>query len=229
MKSRKEIISVPETLSRQKISERLSQGLIGYSENERLFYSELLGIVESPEFIHQVQNGEITFAMIKPNLVEAVPKDLSLGQFDHELEEVIIKTIRQPLTVITSFSFMFTPEMISKFYEGSPKNVQLGIPPIDRHRYGGNHANRWEESVALMTIGPATALILYSSSGNAVAEWRTQMGLTWNVQEARRIAPGSIRAVYGMEDSHNNIVHGSDSPQAVLRELDLILTSLSQT
>ena len=62
-------------------------------------------------------------------------------------------------------------------------------------------------------------------ANNAITKWRKFIGPT-NSNKAREEAPGSLRALYG-EDGTKNACHGSDSPQSVDRELNLIFSSQS--
>lgn len=70
------------------------------------------------------------------------------------------------------------------------------------------------ELVSFMTSGPVVLMALYGE--NAVAKNRELMGAT----DPAKAAPGTIRALYG-ENVGSNAVHGSDSPQSALRELNL--------
>lgn len=58
-----------------------------------------------------------------------------------------------------------------------------------------------------MTSGPVVALELLADSG--VAKWREVLGPT-DSEQARKDAPGSIRARFG-KDKSVNAAHGSDS------------------
>jgi len=74
--------------------------------------------------------------------------------------------------------------------------------------------------VELMTSGPSILMVL--DRPHAVAAWRELAGAT-DPQEAR---PGTIRAMYG-ESKQNNAVHGSDSLEAAIREIQLCFPELS--
>lgn len=52
---------------------------------------------------------------------------------------------------------------------------------------------------------------------NAIKDWRTLMGPT-NTAEAKKTAPQSMRALFGI-DIQQNAVHGSDSQKSANREL----------
>lgn len=68
--------------------------------------------------------------------------------------------------------------------------------------------------VKFMTSGPVVALVLEGL--NAITVCRALMGAT----NAREAAPGTIRGDFGMSRSYN-LVHGSDGPEAAVREIGL--------
>lgn len=70
------------------------------------------------------------------------------------------------------------------------------------------------ELVSFMTSGPVMLMALYGE--NAVAKNRELMGAT----DPAKAAPGTIRALYAKSVGENS-VHGSDSPQSAMRELNL--------
>eukprot|EP00490_Sorites_sp_Unknown_P027606 CAMPEP_0114656562 /NCGR_PEP_ID=MMETSP0191-20121206/12552_1 /TAXON_ID=126664 /ORGANISM="Sorites sp." /LENGTH=141 /DNA_ID=CAMNT_0001874069 /DNA_START=2101 /DNA_END=2526 /DNA_ORIENTATION=+ len=72
--------------------------------------------------------------------------------------------------------------------------------------------------VKYMTSGDVVALRLQKK--NAIKEWRELMGPT-DAAKAKKEAPNSLRAKYGT-NIEANACHGSDSPKAAKRELNLI-------
>jgi len=70
------------------------------------------------------------------------------------------------------------------------------------------------ELVSFMTSGPVMLMALWGE--NAVTKNREIMGAT----DPAKAAPGTIRALFG-ENVGANAVHGSDSPQSAMRELNL--------
>ncbi len=70
------------------------------------------------------------------------------------------------------------------------------------------------ELVDFMTSGPVMLMALYGE--NAVSKNREIMGAT----DPAKAAPGTIRALFG-ENVGANAVHGSDSPESAMRELNL--------
>ena len=76
----------------------------------------------------------------------------------------------------------------------------------------------YKDLVAFMTSGPVVVVALEGE--NAIATWRGLMGPT-NSEEAD---PGTIRGDFGVSNSFN-LIHGSDSPEAAARELELFFDS----
>ena len=69
--------------------------------------------------------------------------------------------------------------------------------------------------VSYMTSGSVVALVLAKAA--AIKSWRALMGPT-NTFTARRDAPASLRARFGV-DGTRNATHGSDSPDSAAREI----------
>lgn len=75
----------------------------------------------------------------------------------------------------------------------------------------------FERLLDLMTEGP---VLLFAITGqNAIRKWREVMGPT-DPADARRDFPHSVRAQYGTNVTRN-ACHGSDSPKAAEREVEL--------
>lgn len=70
------------------------------------------------------------------------------------------------------------------------------------------------ELVSFMTSGPVMLMAL--SGPDAVAKNREIMGAT----DPKKAAAGTLRALFG-DNVGENAVHGSDSPQSAMRELNL--------
>ncbi len=217
-------IESSESTDRQRLNEIIAQGSLAEVDT-RFFASQLKEIVSSSEFQKLIEEGKITFAMIKPRLHEAVPQGEE-PKTDSEIEAQLLEEIAPPLQVLISFSFVMTREFIEEFYGGRPKQSQIEIPPLDSKRYNMEHANRWEEFVALMTSGATTGIILFDQNCHAVRAWRTQMGESWNVHTNKEQSPDSLRAKFGV-DNHNNLLHGSESKKSVKDEIDLVVGLLA--
>ncbi len=74
-----------------------------------------------------------------------------------------------------------------------------------------------------MVSGPIIAMQLKRL--DAIRHFRTLIGPT-NSDEAREVAPESLRARLGT-DNRRNIIHGADSEQSVVRETDFFFGSTS--
>ncbi|CAG8470625.1 2920_t:CDS:2 [Paraglomus brasilianum] len=75
----------------------------------------------------------------------------------------------------------------------------------------------FERLCGFMTSGKFTALIL--AREDAIHYWRQLIGPTHPCR-ARVVAPGTLRATYGLTDTRNSF-HGSDSDDTAKREIKL--------
>ena len=75
--------------------------------------------------------------------------------------------------------------------------------------------------VNFMASGPCVFTVF--SGYNAIARWRELMGAT----DPKKAKAGTLRGAYGTEGPAN-IVHGSDSQEAVLREIRILNHLLDQ-
>ena len=160
--------------------------------------------------IEAAQNGQLTLAMIRPNVgPEANLQSLSDSECAELIEEMIVG-----LGVVGKFSFKFTEDVVDEFYSGAPQETMERNSPLDSTRFD----SRWPEFKEFMASGPTTALLLYSPDGDAIEKWRSHLG-HWNIDKNRD--PATIRGALGV-NLYNNLVHGSDAPESVVRELGLI-------
>ncbi|KAG7460746.1 hypothetical protein MATL_G00202040 [Megalops atlanticus] len=95
----------------------------------------------------------------------------------------------------------------------------------DSERFYAEHKGRffYQRLVEFMSSGPMRAYIL--ARENAISQWRELMGPT-KVFRARYIAPGTIRALYGLTDTRNT-THGSDSVESAQREIAFFFPEFS--
>ncbi len=100
--------------------------------------------------------------------------------------------------------FRFTEEQAKQFY----------IVHKERPFYG--------ELVEFMTSGPVVAAVLEGE--DTVRRVREIIGPT-DSEEARKVAPGSIRALFGT-DKGRNAVHASDSKESADYEIPFIFSAL---
>lgn len=178
-------------------------------------YTELDRILTSTRIIEEAEAGNITLAMIRPHVG---PEANLLGLEDSQCADKI-ETMISGLGVAVKFSFMFTEETVERFYEGAPQSTMEQAEPKDPEEYD----SRWPEFVDFMTSGPTTALLLHDISGQAIEKWRDHLG-HWNISANRDAA--TIRGALAV-DIFNNLVHGSDAPESVIREIDLIHNQLA--
>lgn len=190
------------------------ENLVPSSESEvaRQAVIELLG---SGKLAEEVAMGNITLAMIRPSLEGACLDDWA----DSEAVDLIEENI-QGLGMKTKFSATFDREAVELFYAGGPKEIQTNLPP---ERFG-HYDNRWEEFVALMLSGPTTMYLLHSPNGDAVSTWRQQVG-HFDILAKRN--PSTLRGRFG-KDNYNNLIHGSDSHESVLREIGIVISLLAR-
>ena len=120
-----------------------------------------------------------------------------------EIEEVIMK---EGFLLVDKKRLKFTKELAEEFYE--------------------EHKSKpfFKDLIQFMTSGDCMAMCLGRENG--IKHWRTLIGPT-KVSEAKKSAPKSIRSVFGdPTDDMKNAVHGSDSPAAAGREIDLIFPNI---
>ena len=88
------------------------------------------------------------------------------------------------------------------------------------HRHYGEHVGKpfFDGLVGFITSGPVMAMVV--EGVNAVEAVRSTMGST-NPQDA---APGTIRGDLAMSIGMN-LIHGSDSEESAVREIDLFFSS----
>lgn len=162
----------------------------------------------------EINAGNITLAMIRPNVGPAANREaLPDSECAEQIEEMI-----EELGVVAKFSFQFTDEAAKEFYSGDPELNMSKQPP----RNTDDYQSRWPEFIDSMTSGPTTVLLLHDPDGNAIAKWRSHLG-HWNIDEIRDI--DTIRGKLGV-NKYNNLVHGSDAPESVARELAIIASCL---
>lgn len=109
-------------------------------------------------------------------------------------------------------------KILARFEAAGLKPVNLKMMQLSREQAEGFYAEHKErpffgELVDFMTSGPVTVQVL--EGDNAIAKNRELMGAT-NPQEAE---PGTIRADFA-DSVDANAVHGSDSPESAVREID---------
>lgn len=79
----------------------------------------------------------------------------------------------------------------------------------------------FQELVGFISSGPI--IIMALQKDNAIVDWRTLMGAT----DPTKADEGTVRKKFGSSIGHN-AVHGSDSPEAAMRELGLFFAEPKQ-
>jgi nucleoside diphosphate kinase len=205
-----------EVLTRERLS-NINYRELELSELEQIKLQRIVKVLEHPRLQELIDEGKITHAMVKPR-ADWNTQDLS----DLEAAEAVRKSIKKPLEVVFDISVIFEEEDVEEFYAGGPREVQESRSPIvhkDKFR------SRWDELVDIMTSGPTTIFLLYDPSGNAIPEWRDQIG-HWDVDNRPR-QPGTIRGDFA-KSNYTSIVHGSDSLQNVKREVAFLSNHLKE-
>lgn len=177
-------------------------------------YYNIKTLLTSEHLNHLIMSGHITLGLIRPS----VGPEANIYAYSDLKTSKIIEEMIHYLGIMAKFSFIFNKESVELLYEGDPKNRMLSEAPLDNKHY----SSRWPEFIDFMSSGPSTALLLYSDEGNAVNIWRSQLG-HWNIDKERDTS--TIRGKIGT-NKYNNLVHGSDSPVAVIRELSIINNTL---
>ena len=116
---------------------------------------------------------------------------------------------------------------MGRFERKGLRPVALRVITLTREhaeRHYGEHAEKpfFGELVEFITSGPLAAMVLEGPS--AIAAARQVIGAT-NPLEA---APGSIRGDLAIATGEN-LVHGSDGPEAASREIELFFPELGST
>lgn len=190
---------------------------------------EIVAALSSPELELLVDRGNLTFGMIRPKANESSIRTVQLS--DEEQDENVANLIisdavsDSELEVAFAMPLVLSDELVEAIYEGRPKENML---KTDAEKYRDKFGNRWEEWLDLMTCGSSTVILFYAAHPHkdlgAVELWRRKLGNNRNVFEN---SEGTIRKKYALSD-YNNLGHGSDSKEAVKRELNLVVEYLKK-
>lgn len=209
-------LAVPSVLNRETLNV-LSSGSyerMTFGELERLKLEKIVQVLDHPELNKLVDAHKITLALIKPHADENIK-----GLADESTAAAITSEIRRPLKPVFNVSVRLNYLDAEDFYKNQ-RGQLLKLPPI-RDK---STANRWEEHLAFMSSGPTTFMLLYSEKGNAIGEWRKQIG-AWDVDNKKR----DFKTIRGRWAKSNltSIVHGSDSPETAKREIRVLRNHLA--
>ncbi|XP_046458567.1 nucleoside diphosphate kinase 7-like isoform X1 [Daphnia pulex] len=129
------------------------------------------------------------------------------------LKPEVIEQMGKVLSFIEGKGFRFNKLMLTKI--GANRAAEFYKEHQGRAFY--------EKLVNYISSGPVLAMELLAPS--AIRYWRVSLGPT-DPDVARSDAPNTLRALFG-KDTTYNAAHGSDSPEAAARELNLIFNNLN--
>ncbi|MCL4354018.1 nucleoside-diphosphate kinase [Patescibacteria group bacterium] len=178
---------------------------LALSKLEREKLGKIIDVLEHPGLGRLIDEGKITLGAVKARTeMSKLPLDQSKAALDRdeEGEAMIIGMINPPLEPLFTVSVALESADLDEFYaEVKPTLMQKKEP--------GAEETIWDSYSTHMLSGPITYFLLYDATGNAVLNWREQMGKT-NPLSA---APGTIRGKYAFS-TNKNLVHGSsgDTP-----------------
>lgn len=189
------------------------------------------------------QPKQVTLAMIKPRAMEDIDRSTlpdEVNPFnDGQVANFLLDQI-ESLDPIWQVSLPMN-EVVEDWYAGKPKKNQQGEPPLrmaqddteeERLFFGSEIENHWEEVKALFHGSPVTFALFYDEDGEAIESLRDQIGTTWELNVLKDKEPDSLRVRHTREDregkqkpysEHSNLYHGSDSPESVQREIDIVI------
>lgn len=146
-----------------------------------------------------VSAGQISFGMVKPHRNEAI----SVQGSDEEVANQVLEAIQSPL-VVAIHQPIWIPTSVSRSFYAHLADLDEGRV-LDRVS-------------GFMSSGASTGLVLHHEGGDAVNEWRTQMGSTrahQNPEETNTLRH-RFQTLAGVS---NNVAHGSDGIESVRKEL----------
>lgn len=218
-----QIAEIPSAFSTRrqagKVMSSLQEGsvVLGQTDVERLVRIKTL--LEHPDLENLIDEGRITLGIIKPHANEG----RGLPQDDEEAADVLLGEIGQE-NIIFAFSATLNGSQVERFY----RDVIQKYSQITNDR----GQTIWDTIYNFIQSGPLTFLLIYRDN-DAINWWRNKMGST----RPSEADPQSIRGRYALQENlPNNLTHGSDSAEAVKKEVmelrgiieDIISTSTSQ-
>lgn len=170
----------------------------------------IIKVLSHPGLKTLAEEGKITFGMIKPHIEDGnnLPSD------QDDAAEIIASEIGDD-HIIFNQPFFMTPDVVEAFY-----------PHVKESLTSHGDTESWNNFETFMSTAPINLLLLYFPEGDAVTSWRNLMGPTMP-DRARSEAPDSIRGRHATE-LPNNIVHGSDSSESVIKEIGIFVTAFTR-
>lgn len=205
-------IEIPiEFSSRRQAKETLvglQEGSASLNELEQIKLAKIEQVLQHPELQTLIDEGKITLGIIKPHANEGrgLPED------DDEAAQVLLTEIGNENIVFT-FSTQLTGDQVEEFY-GDVKERYSQITDTQGQTI-------WDTICNFGQSGPLTFILIYREEGNAIEWWRNKMGKT----RPNEADPQSIRGKYAIQERlPNNLTHGSDSSEAVKKEIGVLQT-----
>ncbi|KAJ3051896.1 thioredoxin domain-containing protein 6 [Rhizophlyctis rosea] len=155
----------------------------------QFFYNPPKPLLEMPP----IDPATIPAAQVHNSLAIIKPDAIAAGKVD----EIVERIVCAGFTVWKREEMTLSREEAGILYEGL----------VEKPYY--------EDAINFISSGPLLAMIL--KGDNVVRMWREMIGPT-DPAEAREKYPMSIRALFGT-DTTRNAVHGADSPESALREI----------
>ena len=175
---------------------------------EKVKLERIIEVLEHHGLQELIDEEMITFAAIKPRTEKS---KLNVDK-DTEGEQLLLSLIKPPLKPIFTITLAPTSEDLDRFY---PQELRDRLSQLVE-----GDSNAWDNFKKYMQTGPTTYMLLFDENGDAVREWRNQMGAT-NPLNAE---PNSIRGKYALS-IRQNLVHGSSGDTTEERVANVRLES----
>lgn len=199
-------IETPQAFSTRKQAAEtmrgLQEGLVSLEHLELIKLARIKELLEHPELQSLIDENKITLGIIKPqaNVGKSLPDE------DEEAAQALLNEIGYDNIVFT-FSTKLTGDQAESFYSAEKEKYSQIVNEQGQ--------TIWDSLYTFSQSGPLTFLLIYREN-NAVEWWRNRMGKT----RPNEATPDSIRGKHALQEKlPNNLVHGSDSPQSVKREV----------
>lgn len=159
---------------------------------------ELLLGPESKALVMPLQESQLSGTTAAPLKTVAVikPDLVQAGKVDQIVEKILCRGY----TIVAREEVVLNTETASELYD------YWKDEPF------------FAELVSFMTSGPAVALVIKGE--DVIGGWLEMMGNN-DPEIAKNEAPSSLRAIYGTDTIHN-AVHGSNSPEDAIHEIQLL-------
>ncbi|MEK7518160.1 MAG: nucleoside-diphosphate kinase [Patescibacteria group bacterium] len=210
-------IEIPQVFSSRRLAKEtmigLQEGSSTLNELEQIKLAKIVQVLQHQELQTLIDEGKITLGIVKPHANEGK----NLPEDDDEAAQVLLTEIGDENIVFT-FSTQLTGDQVEKFY-GGVKEKYSQITDSQGQTI-------WDTIYNFGQSGPLTFILIYREEGNAVEWWRNKMGKT----RPNEADPQSIRGRFALQEGlPNNLTHGSDSSEAVKKEIGVLRTVVADT